>query len=800
MLERTILNDYPSKSKKALEALLDFVGKINKSDSIVDGIWYLTQYTIQSLGFEDCVVYLVDEKGEYLVQTAAFGIKNPTEKRILNPIRLKYTQGIVGIAASNCKSYLVNDTSKVTEYIVDVKKRYSELAVPIHYHNKLYGVIDSEHSQTGFFTELHQRYLEILACVLASKITSNLNIKKLEESYLSLQQEKNHSDTLLLISELTYNSNTIEDFYLGLHQIISKQVNAHSFFVVLYNTENEKYTCPYFYDEYNDVGSSNSFDEKHIPKKMIKDVIKEQKSKFLNFKVNNYETEMKESGKLNSNVTSWLAVPFQINNSLQGAIELQSFDSEIRFNQRDKEFLTFMGQHISTAIEQKLKDQKLQYQALHDSVTGLANRSLFLDRLEHAFSRASRLPSTEMAVLYIDFDDFKSINDNHGHQAGDDVLRVAAHRIKAQLRASDTIARLGGDEYAILLDEVNNQSTVFSISQRIIQAMKKPIHSGRDTIISTISIGIAFKDGKVTCFEDLLKNSDHAMYFAKRNGKNRIQLYEQSLHQTVLSERILIQELKVAINENQLFFHYQPIIDLKLNTIVGFEALVRWNHPKRGLITPDTFIQVAEQHDLMNAIDSQLLTSVAEQLCQWKTITSIPFYININISSKRFVDTKLIKEIHEVINKYNLPKYSIGIELTEHVLMKNIDRAKPLFQKLKELGVKISLDDFGTGYSSLSYINHLPFDVIKIDRSFVAQLHGGNKENPIISIIISLAKTLNIEIVAEGIETIEQLEVLKNMNCSFGQGYYFSKPVSSCQTIEVIKNMQLNETIKVVNQ
>jgi len=788
---KTPINDEPQDTQ-ALKALLDFVSHVNSIDSIEEAIWHVAQHTIKSLGFEDCVVYLLDEKQQYLRQVAAYGPKNPKKCQIANSIKLKLGQGIVGKSAAEKKCILVADTLFDPNYVVDGQSRRSELAVPILFHNKVLGVIDSEHQSPNYYTLLHQSYMEILAGILASKITFNSNISKLEDSYLSLEKTKMLSDTFLLISELTYHSTTIEDFYLGLHKIIANQVNTHSFFVVLLDTNEAHYSCPYLHDEQKGGEFDSNINHQKMSETLIAEVITAQKPRLAHF--DELEQRVKEGRMINRGpqVHSWLAVPFQINSSMQGAIALQSYDPQKSFLEEDKEFLTFLGHHISTAIDQKLKDQKLKFQALHDSATGLASRSLFLDRLEHAFIRSNRSKQSEIAVLFIDFDDFKMINDNFGHQAGDDILRVAAQRMQTQLRSSDTLARIGGDEFAILLEDLEDETLTMTVSQRILDVMNKPIETAKKSIIASISIGISLKDEKVNTFEDLLRNADHAMYHAKSKGKNNIQVYEASLHRSVLSARKILQELKIAIKENQLFFYYQPIVDLKSNRIVGFEALLRWQHPKRGLITPEEFIHIAEQNDLIRQIDSQLFDSVAKQLVHWKTLSQGHFYISINISSQRFVDSRLIDEIKTIIKKYQLPKNSIVVELTEHILMKNIAKARNLFYQLKRLGIKISLDDFGTGYSSLSYLHQLPFDVIKIDRSFVSHISSQITEHPIISIIVSLAKTLNINIIAEGIESAQQMNQLKAMDCDFGQGYYLANPMPAKSTDKLITNPQIN--------
>ncbi len=779
-------------SKVALEALLDFVDHVNQIDSIEDACWHLAQHTIKSLGFVDCVVYLVDPSSQKLVQVAAYGPKNPQQRQVVNSLSLDFGEGVVGQAAQQRKSLLIPDTRQEQSYIVDDESRLSELAVPIQHHNQVLGVIDSEHPDANFFNEFHCRYLEILGGIIASKISFNSAIETLEKTNYTINKAKNLSDTLLLISELSYNSSSIEDFYLGLHKIIEKQVATHSFFVVLYDKTSKQYSCPYLYDQQQGGEFDANIDHTKMPETLVAEVISNQQSRIANYSELQQRRKRATSSAKGPDVHSWLAVPFIIDNETQGAIALQSYDPNIIFDKDNEHFLTFLAQHISTSIDKRLRQQKLHFQALHDSVTGLTNRSLFLDRLEHAFLRASRAKKADLAVLFIDFDDFKAINDNFGHQAGDDILKEAAVRMQNQLRSSDTLARLGGDEYAILLEDIEDDALVLTISQRILTAMEHPIESANNLITCSISIGICLLDKNVSHFEDLLKNADHAMYHAKSRGKNNIQLYEEKLHQSVLKERTLLQELREAIAQKQMTFYYQPIVDLVNHKVVGFEALMRWVHPDKGIIEPDDFIHLAEQHDLMRAIDSQLLANIAEQIIRWRLISKEKFYISINISAQRFIDSHLVDEISDIIQQFNIAKGTLVVELTERILMTNVAKARNMFHQLNQLGVKTSLDDFGTGYSSLSYIHQLPFDVIKIDRSFVSNLGSGRNNYPIISIIIALAETLDIELVAEGVESPRQLSVLVEMGCHLGQGFYLAKPLKADETDSLIRDPHLS--------
>ena len=771
---------------RALEGLLEFVEQVNQIEQIEDVIWHLAHHTIKALNFEDCVIYLFDKHTNKLVQTAAFGPKNPVRYEILNPITLEVGSGIVGKSAHLLESIRIANTQEHPEYIVDDQERFSELAVPIIFQGKLIGVIDSEHSMRNFFTADHQRYVEILASVLASKITFESNTIILEKTIDELERSKQLSEVFLKISELTHNSHSAEEFYLQLHQLIAQQVRTHSFFVVLLDTEKGTYSFPYMHDEQHGGRFDLEFDDNEMKNSLVSKVIKNQEPYLADYQELQRRYQLGQLVRKGDVAQSWLAVPFEVSSTTQGAIALQSYDKDICFEAKDLEFLNFLSRHVSTAIERKIKDQKLHHQALHDPVTGLANRSLFVDRIKHAFSRQSRKSTPSLAVFFIDFDNFKQINDSFGHQIGDEILKQTALRMQAQLRESDTLARIGGDEFAILLEDLESTSYAVKVAQRILSVMHTPIEINRSPIYTTISIGIAFNDENCNTEQDLMKNADHAMYHAKNQGKNNIQVYESSLHHAVVYARQLLHELEVAIEQKQIIFHYQPIINLLSGKILGFEALMRWHHPEKGIIPPSEFIGVAEQYDLVKVIDKNLLNEVAKTIKKWQSFTSDPVYISINISAQRFVDTKLIDDISEVIEKYQLAAGSLLVELTEHVLMENISKARLLFHRLKELGIKISLDDFGTGYSSLSYLNQLPFDIIKVDRSFVSQINESNKKFPIISTIIALADALEIDWVAEGIETSFQLEMLKKLDCHHGQGYFLAKPLPESEAAKML--------------
>lgn len=774
-----------------LTTLFDFIIKINQMDSISETIWLLARHTIEQLNFEDCVIYLLDDDKQTLRQVAAYGPKSPFHEELLNPSTTKIGEGVVGKAAQKRQTIIVKDTNLEPSYVVDDQHRLSEMSIPIIFKDRLLGVIDSEHSSADFFDQVSQCYVEILASIFATKLSLEKNITALENSIAELEESKNLTENYLEISNFTYNTHSEKELYTQLHKLVSKQVKAQSFFIVLYDKKVDHYSFPYVHHQYDGGSFDFSLSQKKVRDTLIAEVIKKEQSYLANFA--ELKLHFKNNRLIDQNHLpfSWLGIPFQINEHMVGAIALQSYEPEITFGEKDKQFLTFLGQHISNAIDRKFKEQKLHYQALHDQVTGLSNRALFMDRLAHAYSLSQRENSNDIAVIFIDLDDFKLINDKYGHQTGDKLLQYCAKQFQEQLRNTDTLARLGGDEFAIILEAIESKEKAVEIANRILLSVQKSTFINDQLINTTISMGLSIKDDSVTSAENLLKNADYAMYHAKKKGKNSFKVYEASLHKEVLYERQIIQELKQAIEEKQLTFYFQPIIDLKTQKVSGFEALMRWDHPEKGIISPDKFIHFAERSNLIQDIDRQLLKNIVKQLKTWQDISDQKTYISFNISAQRFTDSQLIKEVKSLIKKYQISPDSLVIEVTEHLLIKNIGKARHLFHQLKSLGVKISLDDFGTGYSSLSYLNQLPFDILKIDRTFVSNITKRTPDQPIINMIVALAKTMKIDLVAEGIETDLQLNSLLGMHCRYGQGYYFSKPLPEKKAEFIVRNPSL---------
>jgi diguanylate cyclase (GGDEF)-like protein/PAS domain S-box-containing protein len=442
--------------------------------------------------------------------------------------------------------------------------------------------------------------------------------------------------------------------------------------------------------------------------------------------------------------------------------------------------------------ERKLAQTRLQYNAFYDPLTDLPNRALFMDRLEHALQRTKRHPESLFAVLFLDLDGFKLINDSLGHLVGDRLLQAFARRLSECLRPCDTLARLGGDEFTILLEDIKNVKDAILVAERILQTITLPFLLDTQQVFTNTSIGIALSDINYQLPSEILRDADTAMYAAKAQGKGCFVVFDPRMYHLALSRLQLETDLRSAIASWQEFqIYYQPIVSLETGRVTEFEALIRWQHPEKGLISPAEFIPIAEETGLIVPIGQWILTEACQQMRAWQEQFSdkLALKISVNLSSKQLKSVNLLQQIDDVLAKTSLEPEKLKLEITESLLIENIEVAADLFLELNKRKIELCLDDFGTGYSSLSYLHRFPIDTLKIDRSFIMQIKPEDESIEIVRAIVVLAHILGMNVIAEGIETEAQLEQLKKLNCQQGQGYLFSKPLSKTSAEELIKTL-----------
>ncbi|MCK5379199.1 MAG: EAL domain-containing protein [Acidobacteria bacterium] len=433
---------------------------------------------------------------------------------------------------------------------------------------------------------------------------------------------------------------------------------------------------------------------------------------------------------------------------------------------------------IRYAIERNRAEQQLLHNAFHDALTGLANRALFGDRLDMAMAGARRRPTGQFAVLFFDLDRFKNINDSLGHNVGDQLLVALARRLETIIRPGDTVARIGGDEFAVLVNDMDDVADAIQVAERILEGFKAPFPIESNEVFVSASIGIAVHNQDTTDPDAMLRDADIAMYRAKASGKARYEIFDPEMHASAVALLKIETELRKAVDRSEFIMHYQPIVALKEPKILGFEGLVRWQHPERGMVAPAGFITVAEETGLIVPLGWWVMEQSCRQIREWQLRFPMnpPLFISVNVSGRIFVDNQVVEGILDILGRTGLPPESLRLEVTENVILEHSEEVMTKMQQLRAMGVQLSIDDFGTGYSSLSYLQRFQYDTLKIDRSFISGMQVGTDSQAIVETILALASTLGIGVIAEGIETVEQMVRLRDLDCPQGQGFWFARP------------------------
>ncbi len=696
------------------------------------------------------------------------------------------------------------------------------LGVPLVGGGKVHGalVVQSYHEDVGY-SEEDAALLGYVAQHIHTALQRKQAHEDLEERVevrtheLKLEiAERERSEQLqaafLRIAELASTAETIDAFYRGAHAVVGELLNAKNFFVALME-DDDMLSFPYAVDERDPLAK---FEPRKRGLGITEYVIRSGQPLRADRKALDTLYQQGEARSVGALSVCWLGVPLRGESGLLGVMAVQSYTESVMYTERDQEVLTFVSHHIALSLERKraqeslklantdleqrvqerthelaeanveLREQirerermesQLKHEALHDSLTGLPNRALLLNRLEHALARFRRDSAHMFAVLFLDLDRFKIINDSVGHLIGDELLKEAGARIRACLRDEDLVARLGGDEFAILLEDTTTEEESLVVARRVIIALNEPIRVEGKELFTSASIGIAYSHARYQRAEELLRDSDVAMYRAKAMGRQRFEVFDERLHREALALLDLEGDLRRALTREEFEPYFQSICDLSTGAIIGYEALLRWHHPERGLLLPGDFLKVAEENGSVELIDWQVFHRVMKVVPQ---VCAGGRYVTINVSARHFRDADLSDNIISMLRTHDVRPEQVRIEVTEGALLENPEQIRRILDSLGEHGVLAVLDDFGTGYSSLSYLHQFPMHSLKIDRSFVADLTpgrtGGNAV--VVRAIIALAHSLGVEVIGEGIEQIEQREALLELGCMRGQGFLLSDP------------------------
>jgi diguanylate cyclase (GGDEF)-like protein len=501
----------------------------------------------------------------------------------------------------------------------------------------------------------------------------------------------------------------------------------------------------------------------------------------------------------------FLGVPMVGEGEVRGVVVVQSYDPSVQYTEEDRALLAYVAQHILTALarkkvqgelerrvedrtrelaaavrelreqvaERERAEQQLVHETLHDSLTGLPNRTFLYGSIERALSRLQRDPEHRFAVLFLDLDRFKVINDSVGHLSGDQMLKQAGERLAACVRDSDVVARLGGDEFALLIEEVNLPEDACHTAQRVIQSLSEPMYIGGKELFTSASVGITLGSKRYRKAEELLRDADVAMYRAKAHGRHRFEIFDERLHQEALELLDLEVDLRRAILRDEFEPHFQPIVELRTGQLAGYEALLRWRRPGSELLLPGEFLKVAEDSGSVEQIDWRMFERTCKEIVP---LVGDGGYVTINVSPRHFRSPSLARQLLDLLAAYRVPPQCLRVEVTEGALLENPDQVFATLDALRRAGVLAVLDDFGTGYSSLSYLHRFPLHALKIDRSFVSALAPGERggSTAVVRAVLALANTLGMEVIAEGIETEAQRDCLLEIGCGQGQGFLFS--------------------------
>lgn len=696
----------------------------------------------------------------------------------INPI----AQKLIGIEENEAKGQLINNIVNIFDEETGLPSQFPVEKVIQE------GIVVSR-SNHSFFTSKngHKYFISYSAAPIRNEDDKIMGMVLAFQDITERKKSEYLRTLIYKISDASSKASNLNDLFAYIHHVLGTVINAQNFYICLCDEESQTLTFPYYIDS-ADLNPDNDIE---VPRKYRKGlteyVIRTGKSLLVTSDEIKELISRNEVELIAELCVMWLGVPLKTKDRIIGVMTVQSYDPDVTYTQKDLELMEYISSQIATAIERKRTEETINHMAFYDVLTDLPNRMLFSDRLGRSLYNA-RNNRELVAVLFLDLDRFKNVNDSLGHALGDELLRSVAEKLKSCLRECDTIARIGGDEFTIMLPMLKTIEEAEKISERLLGIMEAPFYCKGFQFNVTTSIGISIYPYDGDNVESLLKNADVALYRAKEKGRNNFQLYNDSMNASSVKISALKNNLRKALDRNEFTLHYQPQFNIETKEISGVEVLLRWNHPELGTVYPEDFIFLAEETGLIIQIDEWVLRNACKQSKAWQDMGYSPLKLAVNISSYQFQQHQLINLVEDVLKETGLEPALLELELTESMVMHNTQYALTILNNLKEMGIFIALDDFGTGYSSLEYLKHFPIDTLKIDRSFIHNVATDTSNGIITSAIIQLAHSMKRDVVAEGVETPEEYEFLKKHGCNKIQGNLVGSPVSAEKFEALLKN------------
>jgi len=627
--------------------------------------------------------------------------------------------------------------------------------------------------------------------------------RELRDEVAARERGERLQAALYRIAELSSSGGSAEDFHQAVHRVVGGLLNAANYFVVLPSDDGRELFVPYHIDERDPTV------HRRPAGRGLTEYVWRTGAPLLTDPAG--VAALEASGEVQvwgAPPLSWLGVPLRCEGRTLGVLAVQSYSPQVTYSERDRDLLVFVSHQIASSLQrrrsmdelqlanadleqrvvartQELREQirvrerveqRLQHEVVHDALTDLPNRKYLGDRLERLFAAFRRDPSRAFAVMFMDIDRFKVINDSMGHQTGDAVLREIARRLQATLREPDVVARLGGDEFAVLVEDARNPDQVAHIAQRLLHALEPPIRVAERTLVASASIGVAISDAREPSAEALLRCADAAMYRAKANGRHRFEFYDEQLHRSAMQAFELEAELRDGLQQRRFVPHFQPLVSLVDGQTVGCEVLMRWRHPTRGLLAPAQFLAAAEDNGIIEDIDWQIYEAACRIAASQPAFRGL---LGLNVSPRHLRHASFGTRLLGLLRDCGLPPQRVCLEITERALIEDPRALAPRLAAMREAGLHFALDDFGTGYSSLSHLYQLPLTSLKVDRSFVRGLdpqQPAAASRAVVGAVVSMARSLGLAVVAEGVETPGQRDALVELGCTLAQGYLFARP------------------------